>query len=110
MKKYIFTEEQIKKVIDGTMSEQSEGSIGNSEYKWRGGYKPKMEKGDIPLRQQLLFIIENIDGRHTEDIVTREQMTEVLKQTIEKFVNPDDFIPYKEWNKIYYSITNDMYA
>jgi hypothetical protein len=69
-----------------------------------------MLPGDVPLRQQLLFIIDNLDGQHTDDMVTREQMTEVLKQTIKNFVNPDDFIPYKEWNKIYYSITNDMYA
>lgn len=93
-----------------SLNEESNDSIGNSEYKWRSNRKPKMLPGDVPLRQQLLFIVDNLNGQHTDDMVTREQMTEVLKQTIENFVNPDDFIPHEEWNKLYYSITNDNYA
>ena len=37
-------------------------------------------------------------------------MIEVLKETIKQFINPNDSITVRDWEKLYYSITNDMYA
>jgi hypothetical protein len=69
------------------------------------------QSNDINLQEQLLFIIEHLDGGHTEDVnVTPEKMVEVLKETIKQFVNPNDSITVRDWEKLYYSITNDMYA
>jgi hypothetical protein len=69
------------------------------------------KSNDINLQEQLLFIIEHLDGGHTEDVnVTPEKMVEVLKQTIKEFVNPNDSITVRDWENLYYSITNDMYA
>ncbi len=66
---------------------------------------------EINLREQMLFIVKNLDGSHTEDRgVTQEKMAEVLKAMIMKYVNPKDTISVKEWNNIYYTITNDRYA
>jgi hypothetical protein len=94
MKKYIFTEEQIKKVINNTVSEQEE-----------------MDPSGISLKDRLLFIVDHLDGSHTDDSsVTSAQMMELLKATIENFVNPDDTISLSDWNDVYYSITKDMYA
>lgn len=91
-----------------TLDEQSSGYIADEEPTNMGG---KMRKPDgINLQEQLLFIIENLDGRHTESPVGREQMMEVLKETIRRFVNPNDTISSKEWNSVYYPITNDEYA
>jgi hypothetical protein len=71
----------------------------------------KTQSNGINLQEQLLFIIEHLDGGHTEDSsVTSEKMIEVLKQTIKEFVNPNDSITVRDWEKLYYSITNDMYA
>ena len=93
---------------NGTLDEQSSGYIADEEPTNRGD---RMRKPDgINLQEQLLFIVENLDGRHTESAVGREQMTEVLKETIRRFVNPNDTIPFKEWNSVYYPITNDDYA
>jgi hypothetical protein len=69
------------------------------------------QSNDINLQEQLLFIVEHLDGGHTEDSnVTPEKMVEVLKETIKQFVNPNDSITVRDWEKLYYSITNDMYA
>jgi hypothetical protein len=69
------------------------------------------KSNDINLQEQLLFIVEHLDGSHTEDSnVTPEKMVEVLKETIKQFVNPNDSITVRDWEKLYYSITNDMYA
>lgn len=69
------------------------------------------QSNGINLQEQLLFIVEHLDGGHTDDSsVTSEKMVEVLKETIKQFVNPSDSIPVKDWEKLYYSITNDMYA
>jgi hypothetical protein len=71
----------------------------------------KTQSNGINLQEQLLFIIEHLDGGHTEDSnVTPEKMVEVLKETIKQFVNPNDSITVRDWEKLYYSITNDMYA
>jgi hypothetical protein len=111
MKKYIFTEEQIKKVINKTVSEQETEGMPTSDTHEFSGYRiEKREPNGINLQEQLLFIIDNLDGRHTESAVGREQMTEVLKETIRRFVNPNDTISFKEWNSVYYPITNDDYA
>lgn len=112
MKKYIFTEEQIKKVINKTVSEQeTEGMPTNSDYDYKGYRIEKKERGGINLQEQLLFIVNNLDGGHTDDSeVTSEKMMEVLKETIKRFVNPNDTISTQEWNDVYYPITNDMYA
>jgi hypothetical protein len=94
---------------NGTLDEQSSGYIADEEPTNMGG---EMRKSDgINLQKQLLFIVENLDGRHTDDsMVGREQMMEVLKETIRRFVNPNDEMSFKEWNSVYYPITNDMYA
>ena len=69
------------------------------------------QSNGINLQEQLLFIVEHLDGGHTEDSsVTSEKMIEVLKETIKQFVNPNDSITVRDWEKLYYSITNDMYA
>jgi hypothetical protein len=71
----------------------------------------KTQSNGINLQEQLLFIVEHLDGGHTEDSnVTPEKMVEVLKETIKQFVNPNDSITVRDWEKLYYSITNDMYA
>jgi hypothetical protein len=92
-----------------SLNEQSSGYVDNEEPSDMGG---EMEQSNgINLQEQLLFIIEHLDGGHTEDSnVTPEKMVEVLKQTIKEFVNPNDSITVRDWEKLYYSITNDMYA
>ena len=111
MKKYIFTEEQIKKVINNTVSEQeTEGMPTNSDYDYKGYRIEKRERDGINLQEQLLFIVENLDGMHSDQAIGREKMVEVLKETIRRFVNPNDTISSKEWNSVYYPITDDRYA
>jgi hypothetical protein len=108
---------------NGTLDEQSSGYIADEKPSNMGGDLPtsdshefsgyriqKREPGGINLQEQLLFIIENLDGRHTESPVGREHMMEVLKETIRRFVNPNDTISSKEWNSVYYPITKDEYA
>ena len=112
MKKYIFTEEQIKKVINKTVSEQETEGMPTSDSHEFSGYRiEKREPNGINLQEQLLFIIDNLDGRHTDDsMVGPEHMLELLKETVRRFVNPNDTISSKEWNNVYYPITNDRYA
>jgi hypothetical protein len=100
MRKVIkLTESDLKKLIGNVISEQSENE-----------YNMEEPKG-ISLKDRLLFIVNNLDGGHTDDTgVASEQMVQLLKTTIENFVNPKDTIPLKQWERMYYSITNDSYA
>ena len=65
----------------------------------------------VNLQSRLLFIADNLDAGHTDDMnVTSESMVELLKEVIKQYVNPNETIPLKDWEKLYYSITNDSYA
>ena len=65
----------------------------------------------VNLQSRLLFIADNLDAGHTDDMnVTSESMVELLKEVIKQYVNPSETIPLKDWEKLYYSITNDSYA
>lgn len=94
------------------LNEQEDGDLPTSPtHDYRGYRIEKSERGGINLQEQLLFIIENLSGKHTEDdSVTSREMMEVLKETIRRFVNPNDTISTQEWNDVYYPITNDRYA
>lgn len=94
------------------LSEQEYDDMPTSDSHEFTGYRiQKREPDGINLQEQLLFIIDNLSGRHTEDDkVGPEQMLEVLKETVRRFVNPNDTISSKEWNSVYYPITNDRYA
>lgn len=93
------------------LNEQEYDDMPTSDSHEFTGYRiEKREPDGINLQKQLLFIIDNLDGRHTESPVGPEHMMEVLKETIKRFVNPNDTISFKEWNNVYYPITKDEYA
>ena len=93
------------------LNEQEDGDLPTSPtHDYRGYRIEKRERDGINLQEQLLFIIENLDGAHSPDAIGREKMMEVLKETIRRFVNPNETISFKEWNSVYYPITNDSYA
>jgi hypothetical protein len=111
-KNFNLTESEKEQILKQHQSQGYKKSL-NEQYEdeFSSDMGNEMESNDINLQEQLLFIVENLDGGHSEDInVTPEKMVEVLKQTIKEFVNPSDTIPVKNWENLYYSITNDSYA
>lgn len=112
-KNFNLTESEKEQILKQHQSHGYKKSLNEqSEEDFSSDMDGNMEQpNSVNLQSRLLFIADNLDAGHNDDInVTSESMVELLKEVIKQYVNPNETIPLKDWEKLYYSITNDNYA
>lgn len=112
-KNFNLTESEKEQILKQHQSHGYKKSLNEqSEEDFSSDMDGNMEQpNSVNLQSRLLFIVDNLDAGHNDDInVTSESMVELLKEVIKQYVNPNETIPLKDWEKLYYSITNDNYA